>query len=132
MKAKIILPTLIIAAASTVFGAYAQDPQPQQLSSTTAPCYTEQTCAPADYCLPENCNYNDYCAQYPQAALDCYQGLANKYATFGENGRRAELAKGNPEVQHLYSLHNYFRANDPGLNTQQTQQLQAIQGCMGE
>ena len=103
---------------SSSFAAFAQEP------CNPEPCTTPQYCAPA-----QNCDYVN-CDQQP--LLDQYTALANKYKEYGENGRRAEQAKGNQEVQQLYTLKNHFQNNVPAsaLTTDQQLQLQAADSCM--
>lgn len=113
MKKSIFSLAFTVLLLSSSFSAFAQEP-----------CTTPQYCAPV-----QNCNYVN-CDQQP--LLDQYTVLANKYKEYGENGRRAEQAKGNQEVQQLYTLKNHFQNNVPAsaLTTDQQLQLQAADSCM--
>lgn len=99
--------------------------------NTVENCDSTAYCAPAQYCATDyGCNW-DNADQQP--LLNCYTTLANKYNEYGEAGRRAELAKGNQEVQTLYNLKNHFKQHStPKLTTEQQAQLWATEGCMGE
>ena len=122
MKKSILSGIFVSLLLATSFVSFAQTP------NTEVPCAPVEDCP--TYCTPVGeCTYTD-CDQQP--LLDCYSTLADKYRDYGEDGRRAELANNNKEVQQLYNLKYHFEHHVPTstLTTDQQLQLQGANSCM--